>query len=304
MTNVYDYHIQDDLNSRLDLFLAEKTKTLTRSQIKKLILLKKVTVNGTFQKASYRLKEGDRIRIEYTNHREFQLQPECIPLDIIWEERHFLVINKPPGLIVHPGAGNPDHTLVNALLYYFPKILEVGSPERPGIVHRLDKDTSGLLVIAKTSRAYFNLKSQFKQREVDKYYIGLVWGKMPEKSGRINYPIGRHGKHRERMSISAKKLRDAETIYDVQKQYDEFSLLELKPITGRTHQLRVHLAASGHPLLGDNYYGPAKEKRGCPRIFLHAHRMAFKHPELGSWLEFSAPMPEDLRNFLKTINPS
>lgn len=301
MNHVFEYHDQDDINHRLDLFLSEKVKTLTRSQIQKLIHQKKVTVNGVFQRSSYRLKEGDLVKAEYAPSREPKLHPEDIPLNIIWDERHFLVINKPPGLVVHPGAGNPDHTLVNALLYYYPKIREIGNLERPGIVHRLDKNTSGLLVAAKTSRAYFNLKNQFKQREVDKYYIGLVWGRMPERSGRINFPIGRHAKHGERMSVKAKKTREAETIYDVQKEYKEFSLLELKPITGRTHQLRVHLAAAGHPLLGDDYYGRTKEKKGCPRIFLHAYRMAFKHPVTGSWHEFTAPLPGDLQGFLNSL---
>lgn len=286
------------LNQRVDIFLSEKISELTRAQIQKFIEKDQVKVNGSFHKSSYKLKEGDRVEIEYDIVKPKGIQAENIPINVIYSDDHIAVIFKPAGMVVHPGAGNRQGTLVNALLHIFPDIKNVGPEERPGIVHRLDKETSGLMVIARTSESYRKLQQQFKQREVEKLYRGLIWGKMTKKEGRITWPIGRHVKHGERISIKTKKPRAAETCYSVLKEFEEFTLLEIKPITGRTHQIRVHLAASGHPLVGDTRYGRRKVKGGCPGLFLFASFLAFIHTETGERLEFLSPLPEELKDFL------
>ncbi|UCC39215.1 MAG: RluA family pseudouridine synthase [Candidatus Aminicenantes bacterium] len=287
------------LDQRLDVFLSEKIRDLTRSQIQKIVDEQKVKVNGVVRKSSYRLREGDRVELEYEIPEPEGIKPENIPLRLVYSDDHIVVIDKPSGMVVHPGAGRKHGTLVNALLYHFPEVAEVGPKERPGIVHRLDKETSGLMVTAKTQKAQNDLQNQFRMREINKLYLGLVWGKMPEKKGEITWSIGRHAKHGERMSIKTKKPRTAETQYTVQEEYIEFSLLEIRPLTGRTHQIRVHFSASGHPVVGDTRYGRRKVKSRCPRLFLHSSWLSFIHPETRERLEFSSSLPEDLKNFLE-----
>lgn len=289
------------LGQRLDVFLSERISELTRSQIKKLIEAKRVRVNGVVSKSNHRLKEGERVEIEYELPELKGIEPEDIPLDMVYSDNTILVVDKSSGMVVHPGAGNRTHTLVNALLFHFPDIEGVGPEERAGIVHRLDKETSGLMVIARNGNAYSQLQRQFKRREVEKLYLGLVWGKMPEKKGEFKWAIGRHVKHGERISVSTKKPKDALTQYSVQKEYEEFTLLEIRPLTGRTHQIRVHLAASGHPLVGDTRYGRRKTKIHVPRLFLHASGLSFMHPDTEQRIEFSSPMPKDLKDFLDKL---
>ena len=289
------------MNQRLDVFLSERISELTRSQIQKLIEAKRVRVNGVVSKSNHRLKEGERVEIEYELPEPERIQPEDIPLDMVYSDNTILVVEKPSGMVVHPGAGNRTHTLVNALLFHFPDIEIVGPEERAGIVHRLDKETSGLMVIARNGNAYSQLQRQFKRREVEKLYLGLVWGKMPEKKGEFTWAIGRHVKHGERISVSTKKPKDALTQYSVQKEYEEFTLLEIRPLTGRTHQIRVHLAASGHPLVGDTRYGRRKTKIRVTRLFLHASWLSFMHPETEQRIEFSSPMPKDLKDYLDKL---
>lgn len=276
---------------------------MSRSQIKKLIEKKKVRVDGVLRKSSYKLQEKERVEIDYERPDYKENIPENIPLELIYTDEHIVVINKPSGLVVHPGAGYKEHTLVNALLYYFPEIKDIGPDDRPGIVHRLDKETSGVMVVAKTSEAYRRLQCQFKQREVQKFYICLVWGKITAEEGRISWSIGRHPTHGERMSIKSRKPRKAETLYSVQKRYAKFTLLEVKPLTGRTHQIRVHLSASGHPLVGDTRYGRLKSTNvECPRLFLHAFKLLFNHPETQQRVEFLSPLPQDLKSFLENLD--
>jgi len=276
---------------------------LSRSQIKKLIEKKKVRVDGVLRKSSYKLQEKERVEIDYERPDYKENIPENIPLELIYTDEHIVVINKPSGLVVHPGAGYKEHTLVNALLYYFPEIKDIGPDDRPGIVHRLDKETSGVMVVAKTSEAYRRLQRQFKQREVQKLYLCLVWGKITAEEGRISWSIGRHPTHGERMSIKSRKPRKAETLYSVQKRFAKFTLLEVKPLTGRTHQIRVHLSASGHPLVGDTRYGRRKSTNfECPRLFLHAFKLLFNHPETQQRVEFSSPLPQDLKSFLENLD--
>ncbi|MFB0566563.1 MAG: RluA family pseudouridine synthase [Candidatus Aminicenantaceae bacterium] len=290
------------VNQRLDIYLSEKVRELSRSQIQKAIEEGKARVNRIEQKSSFRLKDGDRIEIEFKLAELVRVESEDLPLDIIYDDEHFVVIDKPSGMVVHPGAGNKQGTLVNALLFHFPGLKEIGPEERPGIVHRLDKETSGVLVVAKTLKAYSDLKNQFRKRQVEKKYFGLVWGRMPEKEGKIERPIGRHPKHGERISVKTRKPRAAVTHYKVQEEMGGFSLLEIRPVTGRTHQIRVHLAASGHPIVGDIHYGSRKSKIKYPRLFLHAFSLAFFHPETKKRIEFSSPMPQELRKLLAGFN--
>lgn len=290
-----------NLGQRLDVFLSERISELTRSQIQKLIEAERVKVNGVVSKSNHRLKEGERVEIEYELPELEEIHPEDIPLDIVYSDNTLLVVDKPSGMVVHPGAGHRTRTLVNALLFHFPDIERVGPEERTGIVHRLDKETSGLMVIARDKDAYYQLQRQFKQREVEKLYLGLVWGKMPEKKGEFTWAIGRHVKHGERISVRTKKPKEALTQYSVRKEYEEFTLLEIRPLTGRTHQIRVHLAASGHPLVGDTRYGHRKAKIRVPRLFLHASGLSFRHPKTEERMEFSSPIPEVLKDFLDTL---
>ena len=291
------------VNKRLDIFLSEKIKDLSRSQIKKLVEEDSIKINGQTRKPSYKLKVGDRVRIEYDLPRHQKIKPENIPIDILYKDEHIAVIHKPSGMVVHPGAGVRGETLVNALLHHFPDISEIGPEERPGIVHRLDKESSGVMVVARSLKAYRSLQRQFKQKEVEKQYIGLVWGRMAQKKGEITWSIGRHPKHGERISIKTKKPRSAETRYSVLREYEESTLLEIQPITGRTHQIRVHMAAAGHPIIGDNRYGRRKGKIRSTRLFLHACSLKFMHPETKEKVEFSSPLPQDLENILdKQIN--
>jgi len=289
-----------EIGLRLDIFLSEKTD-LSRSQIKKLIENRKVKVNKQFKKPSYVIKENDLIEIEIPPPEKDEIKPQPIPLNIIYQDNDILLINKPSEMVVHPGAGVKEGTLVNALLFHFPEIKGVGSEKRPGIVHRLDKDTSGLIVIAKTKRAYLELQRQFKERTVDKKYLVLVKGRMPSVEGKIEIPIGRHIRERKKISVRTTKPKEAITYYKVIEEFKDFSYLEVKPITGRTHQIRVHLSSSGHPIAGDKKYGGFNLKIKCPRLFLHAYYLSFMHPTLNKKLEFSLPLPDDLNNYLKKL---
>ncbi|MEA2005857.1 MAG: RluA family pseudouridine synthase [Acidobacteriota bacterium] len=290
------------INQRLDSFLAVNISELSRSQIQKLIEQQKVKVNKDIKKPSYKLRKGDRVIVEYMDLEPEKIIPKNIPLHCYFYDSHVAVIEKPSGIPVHPGAKQIIHTLVHALLYKLPDLKGVGPEDRPGIVHRLDKDTSGLLVVARTNKAYKELQRQFKKREVEKEYYGLVWGKISKESGQISWAIGRHVKHGERVSVKTKKPREATTLYSVSKRYKDFTLLVIKPVTGRTHQIRVHLAAAGHPIVGDRLYGRRKEDVDCPRMFLHAHRLSFFHPETKEKLEFVSPLPKDLKGYLEKLS--
>lgn len=294
------FHITSNAGAgqRLDIFLSSKIINFSRSQIQCLIDSGSAKVNGVSCKHGYRLKPGDVVDISFEIQSISGLRPEDIPLDVIYQDEDVLVINKPIGLVVHPGAGEQTGTLANSLLFHFPQIASIGNPERPGIVHRLDRETSGIMVVALSEKAYSELKRQFKQREMDKVYIGLVWGKVPEKTGKIDWALGRHRKIRQRISVKTRKPREALTFYSVLKEYADTTLLEIKPVTGRTHQIRVHFAAAGHPIVGDSQYGPRRPKKRFTRLFLHAHRLAFVHPTRGQWVEFVAPLPEEFKKIL------
>lgn len=289
-------------NPRVDLFLKEKIKDLSRAQIQKIIKEGKVLVNGQPVKASHKLKAGEVVEFSYEPlPAEIELKPEKINFEIIYEDDQILVINKPSGLVVHPGAGIRSGTLVNGLISLYPEIRGVGSPARPGIVHRLDKETSGLMVVARTQKAYLSLRQQFEDRLVKKTYLALARGRFREKKGTIDLPIGRHVHHREKISVKTRKPRVAITHYEVLEEFRETTLLALRPVTGRTHQLRVHLSAIGHPLAGDSRYGGGgKKQRGkFSRLFLHAWKLSFIHPVSGKTMEFECPLPAELENWLQ-----
>jgi 23S rRNA pseudouridine1911/1915/1917 synthase len=289
-------------NQRLDLFLCEKLDGWSRARIQRLIANGGVFVDGLQRRSSYKLKIHDRIQVDDTLQEASQLKPESLPLAVIHEDEHLIVIDKPSGMVIHPGAGIQTNTLANALIARFPEIKGLGPQEKPGIVHRLDKETSGVILVARTQMAYQELQRQFKAREVEKLYIGLVWGKMPRDEGKITWAIGRHTKHGERMSIKTKKPRIAETHYRVSRTLGAFTLCEIRPVTGRTHQIRVHMAASGHPIVADSRYGRTKVSSGCPRLFLHAHRLTVNHPSSGERVSFESPLARDLTEFLEEIS--
>ncbi len=290
-------------SQRLDVFLAAKIPELSRSRIQALISEGKIEVNGRPTKSSYRPVPGEKISISYTIEREIPtLQAEQIPIPILHQDPDIIVVDKPAGMVVHPGAGRRSHTLVNALLYMFPDLEKMGPPERPGIVHRLDRETSGVLVVARSPRALSGLQKQFKERTVQKRYLGLTWGNIRHAEGKISWAIGRNARRRERISIKTDRPRQAETEYRVCRVYQEFTYLEIRPLTGRMHQIRVHMAAAGHPLVGDNRYGRRSRKGPSPRLFLHARTLAIVHPGTGQMIEFTAPLPPELQAVLDKLN--
>jgi 23S rRNA pseudouridine1911/1915/1917 synthase len=281
--------------TRLDVFLADKIEGLSRSQVQKAIDAGGVRVGSFTRKAGYKLKPGDRVRVEVEPPEpEGVLVPQNIPLKVIFIDEDVVVIDKPPHLVVHPGPGHPSGTLVNALIRHYPEIAAVGEEMRPGIVHRLDQDTSGVMVVARSPRAWSFLRLQFKSRVVWKTYLALAWGRVNATEGRLSWPLGRHPREGSRISIRTHSPKKAETFFQVQRTFKDTTLLEVRPVTGRTHQIRVHLAAAGHPIVGDPVYGRKREPREFPRIFLHAHTLSFLHPASEERLTFASPLPPDL----------
>jgi 23S rRNA pseudouridine1911/1915/1917 synthase len=281
--------------ARLDVFLADKIPGLSRAQVQKVIDGGGVRVGSFARKAGYKLKANDRIHVDYKlPEPEAKLVPQNIPLKIIYMDADVIVIDKQANLVVHPGPGHPSGTLANALIHHFPEVALIGAEERPGIVHRLDQDTSGVMVVARTPVAFSSLQEQFRRRVVWKTYLALAWGRVTATEGRLSWPLGRHPKEGSRMSVRARSPKRAETFFQVQRVFRDTTLLEVRPVTGRTHQIRVHLAAAGHPIVGDPVYGRRREPREFPRIFLHAHTLSFVHPSTGERLTFASPLPPDL----------
>ncbi len=285
----------------MDVYLAGQVPGLSRAAARKLIDEGKVLVNAKVGKASLRLGAGDRVvvDIEPAGAADGGPKPQAIPVSVLYSDEDIIVLDKPSGLVVHPGAGNAEGTLVNALLALFPEIAGVGPQERPGIVHRLDKGTSGVMIAARSTEAYASLLGQFKRHDVRKTYVGLVYGRVSEAEGRIDWPIGRHATKRKRISTHTKNPREAVTHFRVLESLPEATLLEVRPVTGRTHQIRVHLAAAGHPIVGDAVYGRKKLSKRYPRLFLHARSISFLHPATGERLEFASPLPAELEAVLE-----
>jgi len=290
--------VADRQGARLDKYVVEKHPELSRTQAQKLIADGYILVNGRVAKAGVKLNFGDRISIIIPPTPPSPLAAEAIPLKIIYEDNDLLVIDKPAGLTVHPAPGHYSHTLVNAVLSHFPHLADIGDSLRPGIVHRLDKETSGVMLVAKSRAAQLNLANQFKTHSVVKAYLVLVKGHLTPEHGVIEAPIGRDPSNRKRMTVVAKG-REARTQYSVVKYIGNYTLLEVSPETGRTHQIRVHLLAIGYPVVGDPVYGVRSAY--LSRQFLHASRLGFSLPSTGEYVEFTSDLPPDLAQALEKI---
>ena len=307
-----------DAGKRLDVLVAELLADCTRTFAAGLIAAEHIRVDGRSKKPGYRVKPGENVSGAVPPPVPIDLRPEPIAIDILYEDDHIVVVNKQPGLVVHPAPGHFSGTLVNGLLYHCPNLGGIGGELRPGIVHRLDKDTSGTLVVAKNDVAQTNLSRQFKSRQVGKEYLALVHGHFKSTSGSIKLPIGRHPVDRKRMSTVSSRARTAETQWRIIEQFQELALLKIHLKTGRTHQIRVHCAAMHHPVVGDRVYGPRKPAKTWDRVclqsdkilqilksierqMLHAWRLSFRHPHTGKAVTFESPLPEDMDAIIKRI---
>jgi 23S rRNA pseudouridine1911/1915/1917 synthase len=302
---------EEDTDSRLDAFLASRIPGWSRARLQRLIENEDVSVNDKAVKPSYRLRADDQIEVELLTPESESFTPDDIPLDIVYEDDELVVVNKPAGLIVHPAAGIHSGTLANALAFHFQNLPTSSTPVRPGIVHRLDRDTSGLLVVAKTPESMEHLSDQFRDRSVFKSYVALVHGRVDAAGGKIDQPLARDPSNRTRMAV-VRSGRSALSLYKVRERYQRFTLLDVELKTGRTHQIRVHLAWLKHPVVGDETYGAGRDNtiqdarlrahvRNLGRHFLHAEKLGITHPKSGKRLEFEAPLPEELTSLLSEI---
>jgi 23S rRNA pseudouridine1911/1915/1917 synthase len=302
------YVLSQDSGKRLDVVLASRISSCSRSFLASLIRNGNISVNGKISKPGCKVTTGDQIDVLMPDPEPLTLMPEQKDLDILYEDAHLMVVNKPAELVVHPAPGHCSGTLVNRLLFYYPEIISVGNTLRPGIVHRLDKDTSGSLIVAKKASAFDSLSSQFKKRIVQKKYLALVYGEIKEQSGVISLPIGRHLVDRKKMSTSSRKSRLAETHWQVKERLKGSTLVDIDLKTGRTHQIRVHFSAIGHPVIGDKVYGgrmmQKKRINDLPHIsrqMLHALRIGFVHPVTEKFMQFESPVPEDMLRVIKSL---
>ncbi len=297
----------DDRGLRLDVFLARRLENLTRSQIQLLNRSGAVRIEGRVDKAGYKIRGGEIIDVDLQALAPAPLIPEHMPFQIYFEDQDLAVIEKPAGFVVHPGSGTRSGTIVHGLLFHFQNLSNASGTNRPGIVHRLDKYTSGLLIVAKNNVAHARLSKAFQDRMVQKTYLALVHGKPPKTAGAIEMSIGRHPKIRTKMAASTGRGRAAYTEYRVLEQLCGFAFLELKIKTGRTHQIRVHLSSIGHPVVGDDVYGErsckefTKKYGSLNRYFLHSTGLCFPHPSTGIALEFHSPLPEELQKLLERV---
>ena len=288
-------------NIRLDKALAILDIDLSRSMIQKMLDDAKILVNGKKEKASYKTKLNDKIEVEEVVAKEIELKAEDIPIEIIYEDSDIIVVNKPKGMVVHPANGNPDGTLVNAIMNICKDSLSgIGGEIRPGIVHRIDKDTSGVLVVAKNDKEHINLSQQIKNREMTKKYVALVRGNIKENQATINMPIGRSEKDRKKMAVR-KDGKEAITHFDVINRYNGYTYLDIKLDTGRTHQIRVHLAEIGYPIVGDTVYSNGRNPFGVEGQMLHAKSLEFKHPITNKVMKMEAPLPEYFKEVLNKL---
>ena len=290
---------------RIDRFLVTALPDLSRAAIQRLIDEGNIAVGDLAPRPSYKVRQGDVITVHIPPPQPTLLEAESLPLSILYEDADILVIDKPAGLVVHPGAGNPSGTLVNAILAYCPDLAGIGGELRPGIVHRLDKDTSGVLITAKNDHAIHRLQQQFKQHTLEKVYLGLFIGRLPQNEGLIEGPIGRHPVHRQKMAVvtGGKPARTRWHVLRYLRDRDGnvYTLAEIDLLTGRTHQIRVHFSWLGYPLVGDRTYGPAHPALFAPRQFLHARELRITHPTTGDAMSFVAPLPDDLKAVLETL---
>lgn len=294
---------------RLDLIVSEKLN-ISRAKAQELIERGDVKVNNSLKQKSYKLKADDFVEIFEDslkiNGETEKLIPQNIPIEVLYTDNYLVLVSKPAGMVVYPCIGHKEGTLLNALAYHFKKLATVGAPLRPGVVHRLDKDTSGVIVIAIDDRAYYGLVEMFKKRQVKKEYLAIVYGEL-KGSGTITLPIGRAENNRKKMSTNAKRAKEAITKWQVLENFKDYTLVKVKIITGRTHQIRVHFSAIGHPLLGDRTYGrktyieKENKKISVPRQMLHAWRIEFKHPVTGEDMKFESALPQDMRNIMELL---
>ena len=293
----YTFSLGSDKKVRLDKFLSQNLTTGTRTHIQKLIKKGRVTVSGeTITDSSYSLRQGERIEIQYEEPMRIELAPESIEFEVIYEDEHIIVINKPAGLVVHPGSGIHSHTLVNALLHHTKQLSSINR-KRPGIVHRLDRQTTGVMVIAKNNTAQKDLAAQFKNHQIKKTYIAIVEGRLAYDEDIIELPIARSLKHRERMQVDLSRGKDAKTRYKVLERIDSATLVQINLLTGRTHQVRVHFSHINHPVWGDPRYGDKNKHPFC----LHAFKLGLTHPVSRKYLEFEAKSPYDMIELLKRL---
>ena len=289
---------------RLDKFLHEELPETSRARIQEWIRAGRVRVNGRVSEPSYRLKGGEIIEVEPAAPPPLRAEPEPIPLNVLYEDEHVIAVDKPAGMVVHVGAGRRSGTLVNALLARYGSLSGAGGELRPGIVHRLDRLTSGVILVARNDLAHQRLAAQFAARQIEKVYLVLVHRELKEDHGVIEAPIGRDPVRRTRMTARVRQGRAATTEYRVLRRFPGFTYLEVRPRTGRTHQIRTHLASLGHPVVGDPAYGAPRRVEGMPplgRYFLHAHRIGFAHPATGEWLVIESPLPAELRAWLEAL---
>lgn len=289
--------------ARIDKLISESDHGISRSAAAKIIEEGGVMVNFKVVSKNYKCKENDKIVIQIPEAKPLEAMPQDIPLDIVYEDKDLLVVNKPKGMVTHPAAGNYEGTLVNALLYHCGNSLSgINGVIRPGIVHRIDKDTSGLLIVAKNDIAHTGLAEQIKEHSFERAYECVVHGNVKADRGTVDQPIGRHPKERKKMAVTFKNSKNAVTHYEVIRRYGDFTHLRCVLETGRTHQIRVHMAYIGHPVAGDEVYGPKKVQKGLNGQCLHAKHIGFVHPKTGQWLEFESPLPEYFTNFLNRLD--
>ncbi|MBS4536123.1 RluA family pseudouridine synthase [Clostridium sp. D2Q-14] len=302
--DIIELIVDEESEGRVDSFLASELDEVSRSFIQKLIKNKKVTVNNRFVKSKYSINEGDRIVVEVPEPKKLEVKPEDIDIDIVYEDDDVAIVNKPRGMVVHPAPGNYSKTLVNALLYKLNNLSSINGVIRPGIVHRIDKDTTGLLMIAKTNLAHLSLSQQLKEHSITRRYQALVEGNINEDKGTINAPIGRNPKDRKKMCVIRENSKEAVTHFRVLKRYGNYTLIEARLETGRTHQIRVHMKYINHPIVGDPIYGTRDQKFNLEGQLLHAKIIGFNHPRENEYLEFDSNLPEDFIRILNILEKS
>ncbi len=297
-----ELYVGEEEDERLDLYLSNELDEISRTYIQKLIKENLVKVNGVHKKSSYLVKEGDTIKVELPEPKKLEIIPENIPLDIVYEDKDLAVINKPQGMVVHPAPGNYSSTLVNALLYHMDSLSSINGIIRPGIVHRLDKDTSGLLLIAKNDFIHRELSNQLKERDIHREYIAIVHGILHNDSGRIDAPIGRDPRNRKKMTVISKNSKEAITNYWVLDRFSKYTFAKVRLETGRTHQIRVHFSYINHPIVGDPLYSSGKNEFNLDKQLLHARKIGFVHPRTKEHMEFECDIPEPFKGIVDKLS--